>query len=126
MEAETVLTLFDSYWFNHNVPEKALQKKLSEMSKSHSKIPTLPTIHTKTPKINSNSPEKLVSKSSGSPYSILLTSKLQTIFSRKILEELEDYSMAEIKTTHEKLTLKTTSLLKGSSSTCTGIASRRK
>ena len=38
---------------------------------------------------------------------------------------LEDYSIVEMKTTHEKLTSETTFPLKGSSSTCTGIAPRR-
>ncbi|CAO2842319.1 unnamed protein product [Amaranthus hypochondriacus] len=128
MEPETVLNLFDSYWFDHHLFNKKhpINNKFPEMSKSDPEIPSLPIIHTKTQIINTNSPQKLVLESSISPNSVLFTPKLQTIFSGKIPEELEDYSMAEMKNTHEKLTSKTTSPLKGSSSKCTEIASRRK
>ena len=89
----------------------------------------MPTIHTKIPfleKIISNSPQKL-SDSYSSPNSVLLTSKLQTIFSRKISEDFEDYSKSEKEKNPEKIKLKLiSSPLKGINPEFTNRSRRKK
>lgn len=101
MEAESVLNLFDSYWFNLEIFKKKPIKNQNfpEIPTSNPEIPTtLPTIQTKFQKITPNfSPKKQSESSSSSPNSVLLnlTPKLQTIFSGKISAEFEDSSRSE-------------------------------
>uniref|UniRef100_A0A803N2R0 Uncharacterized protein n=1 Tax=Chenopodium quinoa TaxID=63459 RepID=A0A803N2R0_CHEQI len=96
MEPETLLKLYDTYWFDHDLFSKKKPtkiQKIPEIPPSNPELPTLPTIHTKSAerKISSNSSpqKKLSDSSSASPNSVLFSPKLQTIFSGRISADFE-------------------------------------
>uniref|UniRef100_A0A803ME19 Uncharacterized protein n=1 Tax=Chenopodium quinoa TaxID=63459 RepID=A0A803ME19_CHEQI len=96
MEPETLLNLYDTYWFDHDLLTKKKPtkfQKIPEIPSSNPEIPTLPTIQTKSAerKISSNSSpqKKLSDSSSASPNSVLFSPKLQTIFSGRISADFE-------------------------------------
>lgn len=126
MEAETVLNLLDSYWYGLDFfkrkPSSSSRRssfesnpvpKFSEKPSSSLEIPSLPTIHTKSPspKVEKIVPISQQRSDSASPNSVLLSPKLQTIFSGKESKEFEDSRVAE-KEFHETPTDTKTSPLK--------------
>uniref|UniRef100_A0A7C8ZX26 DUF1685 domain-containing protein n=1 Tax=Opuntia streptacantha TaxID=393608 RepID=A0A7C8ZX26_OPUST len=105
MEAEAVLNLLDSYWYDldffkrkpsssstRSCLESHPVAKIPEKPSSNPELPSLPTIHTKSPsqKAEKITPISQQRSDSASPNSVLLSPKLQTIFSGKESKEFED------------------------------------
>ncbi|KAK9706823.1 hypothetical protein RND81_07G154100 [Saponaria officinalis] len=113
MEAENVINLLDSYWYDLDFFKRTKPTKINEITETpasnnssnsdHYNTPELPTIHTKCPsfkKTSSNSSKS--SDFSASPISVLQSPKLKPIYSGKQTLEFED-SKSENQT-HEEQT----------------------
>ncbi|KNA16359.1 hypothetical protein SOVF_089490 [Spinacia oleracea] len=89
MEPETLLNLYDSFWFDLDLFNRKNPRsfhKIPDLPPSNPDIPTLPTIKT-------NTNFSLGKKRSESPNSVLFSPKLQTLFSGKISEDFDPQEM---------------------------------